>query len=118
MTATIEGKEVELQGSCGVCLREEDHQEPDGRYVGTDPIAVVRCSNGCRGCEKCVKPCEEGSCSLALCQDCSEVCEGCGERFCEQHIIQDPNSADYWCGECCPWSVKRATGKIAAVIED
>jgi hypothetical protein len=97
----------ELQGSCGVCLREVDHMEADGRYVGTDPIEVRRCANECRGCSECVKPCADGACSLAICTDCSNVCEGCGDRFCSDHTIEDPDCAATWCSECLPSDKRR-----------
>lgn len=108
----------ELQGSCSVCLAEVDHMESGGTYKGTEPIPVVLCANGCRGCEECVKPCADGRCNRQFCQDCLILCEGCGSRFCEDHVKEDPNSTDCWCDQCMPTNVRREIEREAAQIED
>jgi len=104
----------EMQGSCGVCMREVDHLEPSGQYVGTDPIEVHRCSNGCRGCSECVHVCSNGACGLAICENCSEMCSGCADRFCSDHITADPDGSDMWCEECLPLNKRRKLALIKA----
>ncbi len=60
------------------------------------PIVLKACGNGCIGCMKCVKTCEQGAISVvdALAVIDYKKCTGCGKcaEACPRHIILDLNA--------------------------